>query len=91
MTNALLVTDYFTQYAQAFPMNNQRASTVPKVLLENFSFHALPARIHSDQGRDFDSRLIKESLNMLRKKEPFLTTHRGTLSQIASILPFYQC
>lgn len=64
--NVLIVTDHFSRYAQAFPTKNQKASTVAKVLWEKYFVHyGLPARIHSDQGRDFESRLIKELLSML--------------------------
>lgn len=52
--NILVVTDHFSRYAQAYPMKDQRAATVAKVLVERFFIHyGLPARIHSDQGRDF--------------------------------------
>lgn len=64
--NVLVITDHFTRYAQAFPSKNQKALTVAKILVEKYFIHyGLPARIHSDQGRDFESRLIKELLNLL--------------------------
>lgn len=62
----LVITDHYTRYAQAFPTKDQKALTVAKVLFEKFFVHyGLPARIHSDQGRDFESRVIKELLTML--------------------------
>nr|XP_023659188.1 uncharacterized protein LOC111839473 [Paramormyrops kingsleyae] len=64
--NVLVVTDHFTRYAQAFSTKSQKASVVAKVLLEKYFVHyGLPARIHSDQGRDFESRLIREMLAIL--------------------------
>ena len=64
--NILVVTDHFTRYAQAFPTKDQRAPTVAKVLVEKFFVHyGLPQRIHSDQGRDFESRLIRQLLDLL--------------------------
>uniref|UniRef100_A0A3B3YJ44 Gypsy retrotransposon integrase-like protein 1 n=1 Tax=Poecilia mexicana TaxID=48701 RepID=A0A3B3YJ44_9TELE len=64
--NILVVTDHFTRYAQAFPAKDQQASTVAKILCERFFVHyGLPARIHSDQGRDFESKLIQDLLRML--------------------------
>ncbi|CAI5678658.1 unnamed protein product [Oreochromis niloticus] len=64
--NVLVVTDHFTRYAQAFPTKNQKATTVAKVLVDKYFVHyGLPARIHSDQGRDFESRLIRELLRLL--------------------------
>ena len=62
----LIVTDHYTRYAQAFATKDQKAITVARVLWEKYFVHyGLPARIHSDQGRAFESRLIKELLSML--------------------------
>lgn len=56
VANILVITDHFTQYAQAFPTNNQKASTVAKVLLEKFFVdYGLSVRIHTDQGQGLDS------------------------------------
>ncbi|KAL1259510.1 hypothetical protein QQF64_010087 [Cirrhinus molitorella] len=64
--NILVVTDHFSRYAQAYPTKDQRAATVAKVLVEKFFVHyGLPAQIHSDQGHDFESRLIQELLRTL--------------------------
>lgn len=66
ISNVLVVTDHFTRYAQAFPSRNQKAQTVAKILVDKYFLHyGLPARIHSDQGRDFESQLIKELLKMM--------------------------
>ncbi|KAG1952160.1 paraneoplastic antigen Ma1 [Pimephales promelas] len=66
LADVLVVTDHFTRYSQAYPTKDQKAVTVAKILWEKFFvYYGLPARIHSDQGRDFESRLIKELLGML--------------------------
>lgn len=66
ISNVLVVTDHFTRYAQAFPARDQKAITVAKILVDKYFIHyGLPARIHSDQGRDFESKLIKEMLKVL--------------------------
>uniref|UniRef100_A0A9J7XIM1 Integrase catalytic domain-containing protein n=1 Tax=Cyprinus carpio carpio TaxID=630221 RepID=A0A9J7XIM1_CYPCA len=66
ISNVLVVTDHYTRYAQAFPAKNQKALTVAKILVEKYFIHyGLPVRIHSDQGRDFESRLIRELLTTL--------------------------
>lgn len=68
--NVLVVTDHFTRYAQAFPTRDQKAITVAKTLWEKYFIHyGLPTRIHSDQGRDFDSQLVRELLTMLGVKK----------------------
>ena len=59
--NILVVTDSFTKYAWAFPTRNQKVTTVAKLLWEKVLInYGFPQRLHSDQGKDFDSRLIKE-------------------------------
>uniref|UniRef100_A0A8C5QI47 Integrase catalytic domain-containing protein n=1 Tax=Leptobrachium leishanense TaxID=445787 RepID=A0A8C5QI47_9ANUR len=64
--NILVMTDHFTRYTQAYPTKDQWASTVAKVLVEKFFIHyGLPLKVHSDQGRDIESRLIKQLLDLL--------------------------
>ena len=59
--NVLVITDHFTRYAQAYPTSNQTAKTTAKVLFDNFVLHyGFPLRIHSDQGRNFESDLIQQ-------------------------------
>lgn len=57
----LVITDHFTRYAQAIPTKNTTARTTADAFFRNFVVHyGLPHRIHSDQGANFESRLIKE-------------------------------
>lgn len=57
----LIVTDVFSKFALAFPTKNQRASTVAKILVEEiFNRFGIPERVHSDQGRNFESQLVNE-------------------------------
>lgn len=59
--NILVVTDHFTKYAQAYPTRDQKAETVAKVLWADVIQHyGFPQRIHADQGRNFESKLIAE-------------------------------
>ena len=68
--NALVFTDHFTKYAQAFPTSHQKASTVAKILWENVFMHYGFCRVlHSDQGRDFEAKLIKELCKMTNIKK----------------------
>ena len=59
--DVLVVTDHFTKYAQAYPCRNQKATTTARVLWEQFIRHyGFPQKIISDQGRNFESQLIKD-------------------------------
>ena len=56
----LVITDHFTRYAVAIPTKDQKATTTADHLWKDFMVHyGFPSRIHSDQGRNFESSVIK--------------------------------
>lgn len=76
--NILVLTDHFSRYAQAFPTRNQTAKTTARVLFDNFVVHyGFPARIHSDQGRNFESTLIKELCSLARVEKTRTTPYHA--------------
>ena len=57
----LVMTDVFSKFTQAVPTRDQRASTVAGVLVREWFYRfGVPSRIHSDQGRNFESMLIQQ-------------------------------
>lgn len=61
---------------QAFPTKDQKSSTVTKVLWEKYLIHyGLAKRVHSVQGKDFESRLIHELLGMFGIKKSRTTPY----------------
>ena len=75
--NVLIVTDHFTRYAQAFVTPNQKASTVAKTLWDKFFVHyGYPEKILSDQGRNFESKLLKELCILAQIKKMRTTPYR---------------
>ncbi len=63
LENVLVMTDIFTKYTLAVPTRDQRAETVAQVLVvEWFCRLGVPGRIHSDQGRNFESERVQEPL-----------------------------
>ena len=58
--------DYFTKWPEAYPIPNQEATTVARVLVEQFfSRFGVPFELHSDQGRNFEASVFKECCDLL--------------------------
>ena len=59
--NVLVITDHFTRYALAYPSKTQTAQATARILWDNFICHyGFPEKFIFDQGRNFESDLIKE-------------------------------
>ena len=55
----LVIGDYFTRWMEAFPISNQEATTVARVLTnEVFYRFSPPEQLHSDQGKQFESEVV---------------------------------
>ena len=51
--------DYFTKWIEAYAIPNQEAITIAQKLLdEMFCGISLPEKLHSDQGRQFESEVV---------------------------------
>ena len=62
----LVVIDYFTKWPEAYALPDQEAETVADKLIEElFSRFGTPSVLHSDQGRNFESRLVREMCRIL--------------------------
>ena len=62
----LVMADYFTKWTEALPMPNMEACTVAKILVENVLCRfGILQKIHSDQGRQFESNLFQEMCKIL--------------------------
>lgn len=62
----LVAMDYFSKWPEVFAIPNQEASTVAEVLVNNvFSRFGIPLELHTDQGRNFESRLFQKMCDLL--------------------------
>ena len=63
----LVVGDYFTRWMAAFAIHDQEAATVAQKLVDEvFCRLGIPEQLHSDQGKQFESKLIQELCKILK-------------------------
>ena len=74
--DVLIMTDVFSKFSTAIPTRNQEATTVAKALVKEwFSKYGVPDRIHSDQGRDFESHVVRALCDMYGIKKSHTTAY----------------
>jgi hypothetical protein len=62
----LVVQDYFSKWAEAYPLPHQKATLVASTLVNEWiSRYGAPERMHSDQGSNFESNLMKELAELM--------------------------
>ena len=66
--HVMVVTDHFTRFAQAYITKSETAKDTAGALWTHFDLFGIPCRILTDQGRNFESKLLQE-----------LCTHAGVL------------
>ena len=66
----LVIGDYFTKWVEVFPLPNQEVETVARVFVEEFICRfGVPKELHTDQGHNFESNLMKEVCKLLVAKK----------------------
>ena len=84
----LVIQDYFTKWATAIPLPNQSAATITSALINLFSQMGMPDAVHSDQGRNFESTILKQSLDAFGISKSHTTRggsrggHRGQMTPL---------
>ena len=57
----LVAVDHFSKYINIYPMKDQTARTVAKHLFDDYiKEHGVPEAIHTDQGRQFESKIVQD-------------------------------
>lgn len=75
------------KYTVAVPTKNQKASTVAKVLVKEwFHKYGIPKRIHSDQGRNFESTVGKEECKMYQTEKSYFPEWNGQFRRFNRIM-----
>eukprot|EP00731_Ephydatia_muelleri_P006339 Em0003g587a len=77
----LVAGDYFTKWIEAYAIPNQEAITIAQKLLdEMFCRFSLPEKLHSDQGRQFESEIVKQLCRLLKIEKTCLAYHTSVQS-----------
>lgn len=72
----LVMTDFFTKWANARPMKEIDAGTVAQEFIAGWvADHGVPYQIHTDRGTQFESSLLQELCKVLRIKKSRTTTY----------------
>ena len=69
--------DLYIKFVNLYPLKDQTAVSVALWIFEQYiPQHGVPEALHSDQGRQFESDLVKQlcSLLSIRKKRTLRTT-----------------
>ena len=72
----LVAGDYFTKWTEAYAIPNQEAITISQKLVDQmFCRFSPPDQLHSDQGKQFESDLLREICNVLGIKKSRTTAY----------------
>uniref|UniRef100_A0A5S6Q0Y0 RNA-directed DNA polymerase n=1 Tax=Trichuris muris TaxID=70415 RepID=A0A5S6Q0Y0_TRIMR len=72
----LAVCDYFTKWTEAYATENMEATTVAKLLIDNYiTRFGPPESVHSDQGHNFEALLMTELFRLLDVKKTRTTPY----------------
>ena len=72
----LVASDYFTRWLEAYAIPNQEAKTISDKLVNEFFFrYSIPIQLHSDQGRQFEGKLVQEICKLLQIKKSRTTPY----------------
>ena len=72
----LVAGDYFIKWMEAYAIPTQETTTIVKKLVdEMFCRFSPPEQLHSDQGQQFESTLMKENCDILKIKKTRTSTY----------------
>ena len=64
----LVMSDHYTKWVEAAPIPSQRAETVAQEFVKDvISRHGVPEKILTDQGRNFESDLMKKVFEVMKE------------------------
>ena len=71
----LVLQDYFTKWVEVVPMPDQTAARIVSAATKIFCSLDIPEVLHSDQGRNFESLLLRETLKAFGTSKSHTTAY----------------
>ena len=71
----LVIQDYFTKWVEVVPMPDQAATRIVSAITKIFCSLGIPEVLHSDQGQNFESLLLRETLKAFGAKKSHTTAY----------------
>ena len=71
----MVVQDYFTKWVEAIPLQNQTAVRITEELVGICAQFDIPEILHSDQGRAFESTILRQTLEAFGMEKTHTTPY----------------
>jgi len=71
----LVLQDYFTKWVEVVPIPDQTAAQIVSAVTKIFCSLGIPEVLHSDQGRNFESLLLRETLKAFGTSKSHTTAY----------------
>jgi len=85
----LVAVDCF-KWVKAFPLKNIRSKTIAETFLNQIIFrHRVPLEVHTDQGKNFESRIFRELSRFLGMKKTRTALHPQSIERQHQIISNY--
>ena len=73
----LVIQDYFSKWVDTIPLPNQKADSITKALVKVFATYSMPDILHSDQGSNFESSILRQTLEAFGIKKSRTTAYHS--------------